>query len=71
MNELGKNIVFLNDEYLPLSEAKISVLDRGFLFGDGVYEIVQSNCPNMTGCYDCHFDGFVHREHCILGVGNE
>ena len=42
MNELGKNIVFLNDEYLPLSEAKISVLDRGFLFGDGVYEVIPS-----------------------------
>jgi len=32
--------VYLNDEYLPLSEAKISVLDRGFLFGDGVYEVI-------------------------------
>jgi D-alanine transaminase len=32
--------VFLNGEYLPLSEAKVSVLDRGFLFGDGVYEVI-------------------------------
>lgn len=32
--------VYLNGEYLPLSEAKISVLDRGFLFGDGVYEVM-------------------------------
>lgn len=32
--------VYLNGEFLPLSQAKISVLDRGFLFGDGVYEVV-------------------------------
>ena len=36
------NKVYLNGEYLPLSEAKISVLDRGFLFGDGVYEVIPS-----------------------------
>ena len=33
-------IVYLNGEYLPLRLAKISVLDRGFLFGDGVYEMI-------------------------------
>lgn len=32
--------VYLNGEYLPLNEAKISVLDRGFIFGDGVYEVI-------------------------------
>ncbi len=32
--------VYLNGEYLPLSKAKVSVLDRGFLFGDGVYEVI-------------------------------
>ena len=32
--------VFLNGEYLPLAEAKVPVLDRGFLFGDGVYEVI-------------------------------
>ena len=32
--------VYLNGEYLPLAQAKISVLDRGFLFGDGVYEVI-------------------------------
>ncbi|MGR9074367.1 MAG: D-amino acid aminotransferase [Gammaproteobacteria bacterium] len=35
-------IVYLNGSYLPLSEAKVSVLDRGFLFGDGVYEVIPS-----------------------------
>ncbi|WP_250532863.1 D-amino acid aminotransferase [Caballeronia sp. AZ10_KS36] len=32
--------VYLNGEWGPLSEARISVLDRGFIFGDGVYEVV-------------------------------
>lgn len=32
--------VYLNGRFLPLAEAKISVLDRGFVFGDGVYELV-------------------------------
>jgi D-alanine transaminase len=32
--------VFLNGEYLPIEEAKVPVLDRGFIFGDGVYEVV-------------------------------
>ncbi len=33
-------IVYLNGEYTPIEDAKISVLDRGFLFGDGLYEII-------------------------------
>ncbi|MEP7182873.1 MAG: D-amino acid aminotransferase [Betaproteobacteria bacterium] len=32
--------VYLNGQYLPLEDAKISVLDRGFIYGDGVYELV-------------------------------
>lgn len=32
--------IYLNGDYLPLNEAKISVLDRGFIFGDGVYEVI-------------------------------
>lgn len=33
-------IVYLNGQFLPLEEASIPVLDRGFLFGDGVYEVI-------------------------------
>jgi D-alanine transaminase len=32
-------IVYLNGEFLPLEEAKISPIDRGFLFADGIYEV--------------------------------
>ncbi len=32
--------VYLNGEFLPLSQARVPVLDRGFIFGDGVYEVI-------------------------------
>ncbi|MEO8039778.1 MAG: aminotransferase class IV, partial [Betaproteobacteria bacterium] len=31
---------YLNGEFVPLAEAKVPVLDRGFIFGDGVYEVI-------------------------------
>ncbi|GER20471.1 D-amino acid aminotransferase [Variovorax boronicumulans] len=44
---------FLNGEFTPLRDAKISVLDRGFIFGDGIYEVI----PVYFGvpfCFDEH-----------------
>ena len=32
--------IYLNGQFMPIEEAKISVLDRGFIFGDGVYEVI-------------------------------
>ena len=32
--------VYLNGDFMPLEEARIPVLDRGFIFGDGVYEVI-------------------------------
>lgn len=32
--------IYLNGHYMPIEQAKISVLDRGFIFGDGVYEVI-------------------------------
>ncbi len=40
MLDTEHQIVYLNGEYSPLRDAKISVLDRGFLFGDGIYEVI-------------------------------
>lgn len=40
-------IVYLNGEYLPLEDARISVLDRGFLFADGVYEVIPAYGGNL------------------------
>jgi D-alanine transaminase len=34
------SIVYLDGRFLPLDQARVSVLDRGFLFGDGVYEMM-------------------------------
>lgn len=47
--------VYLNGEYLPLSQAKVSVLDRGFLFGDGVYEVMPWYQGNFLG-FKSHID---------------
>jgi len=37
---LPQTLCYLDGAYTPLAEAKVSVLDRGFIFGDGVYEVV-------------------------------
>jgi D-alanine transaminase len=34
------DMAYLNGEFLPLDQARISPLDRGFIFGDGVYEVI-------------------------------
>lgn len=36
-----RETAFLNGDYVPLEEARVSVEDRGFLFGDGVYEVIR------------------------------
>ncbi len=38
--DVKDNIVFLNGSFVPMDEARIPVLDRGFIFGDGVYEVI-------------------------------
>jgi D-alanine transaminase len=38
---MNRDLVFLNGSILPRSEARVSVEDRGFLFGDGVYEVLR------------------------------
>lgn len=43
------SIVYLNENYLPMEDAKISPMDRGFLFGDGVYEVIPSYGGKMVG----------------------
>jgi D-alanine transaminase len=43
------SIVYLNGDFLPIENAKISPLDRGFLFGDGIYEVIPSYDGKMVG----------------------
>jgi len=35
------NIAWLNGKFLPLEEATVSIEDRGFQFGDGIYEVIR------------------------------
>ena len=44
---MDNKTVYLNGQYLPLCDAKISVMDRGFLFGDGIYEVIPSYSGNL------------------------
>ena len=56
------SIVYLNGDFMPMQEAKISPMDRGFLFGDGIYEVIAS--------YDGKLVGFVpHIERMNQGLG--
>lgn len=48
---------YLNGEYTPLAEAKISVMDRGFLFGDGAYEMLPVYGRRLFR-FEAHMDRF-------------
>ena len=48
-------ISFLNGDYLPLEQARISPLDRGFLFGDGIYEVVPVHDGRPIG-FSLHYE---------------
>lgn len=47
--------VFLNGSFMPASEARISPMDRGFLFGDGIYEVIPSYQGRLVG-FNPHID---------------
>jgi len=55
-------IVYLNGEYLPEAEAKVSIFDRGFLMADGVYEVTSVLDGKLVD-----FDGHARRLQRSLG----
>jgi len=55
-------IVYLNGEYVPADEAKVSIFDRGLLFADGIYEV----CGVLDGKL-VDFEGHVRRLERSLG----
>ncbi len=55
-------IVYLNGEYLPEAEAKVSIFDRGFLMADGVYEVTSVLDGKLVD-----FDGHAKRLQRSLG----
>ncbi len=61
---MENDTVYLNGAYLPLSEARISVLDRGFLFGDGVYEVI----PAYQGRLFHWPEHGLRLEHSLAGI---
>ena len=50
------SIAYLNGDYLPLEECKISALDRGFIFGDAIYELI----PVYNDNPDKNFSEIIH-----------
>lgn len=54
--------VFVNGAYVPEDQARVSVFDRGFLFADGVYEVV-----SVLGSRLVDFDGHIARLRRSLG----
>ena len=54
--------VYVNGEYLPEEEAKISIFDRGFLMADGVYEVTSVLDGKLVD-----FDGHAKRLERSLG----
>ncbi|MCF2947797.1 aminotransferase class IV [Paraglaciecola aquimarina] len=41
--------VYLNNQFIPSDEARISPMDRGFLFGEGIYEVIPSYDGQFIG----------------------
>jgi branched-chain amino acid aminotransferase len=60
----GNLVVYLNGEFLPLRETAISPLDRGFLYGDGVYEtMIAANARVFR--VDDHIDRLFMSAHAL------
>ncbi len=59
--------VYLNGSFIAASEARISPLDRGFLFGDGIYEVIPSYQGRLVG-FTPHIDR-LQRGLAEIGIG--
>ncbi len=53
--QVRNNEVYLNGVFVPPDWARVSVMDRGFLFGDGVYEVIPSYGGHFLGL-EAHLD---------------
>jgi len=60
-------IVWLNGSFLPAGEAFVSPLDRGFLYGDGVFETMRAECGRVLYLRD-HLER-LHRSLAALRIG--
>ena len=58
-------ICYLNGEYLPLAQARVSVLDRGFIFGDAVYEVISASGGRIFALEE-HLARLANSLHAVL-----
>ena len=56
MTGIGDATAWLDGALMPLAETRVSVLDRGFLFGDAVYEVIP-----VYGGHPCRMDEHLDR----------
>jgi D-alanine transaminase len=65
-------IVYLNGEVVPLSEARVPVLDRGFIFGDGIYEVapLYAHASGRTAFRFEHHLARLARSLAKIGIAN-
>jgi D-alanine transaminase len=63
------NRVYLNGEFVDAKEAKISPMDRGFLFGDGIYEVIPTYSGKPVGL-DLHLQRMKNGLHSV-GINYE
>ena len=61
---MAEPIVFLNGLFIPLSRARVSVVDRGFSYGDGLFETMRSYGGNVFRL-DAHLERLYHSLDCI------
>lgn len=62
---MDEQLLYLNSSYMPLSEGRISVEDRGFQLGDGIYEVVKV----MNGCIVWLEDHLVRLRDSLAAIG--
>lgn len=59
------DIVYLNGEFIPKQNATISIMDRGFLFGDSIYEVIPVHNGKLIGGQQ-HFTRLQHSLDALL-----
>ena len=60
-------VIYLNGQWVAPEDAKVSVMDRGFLFGDAVYEVVP-----VYSRYPFRLEAHLHRlAHSLAAIGWE
>lgn len=57
--------VYLNGSFIPKQEATISIMDRGFLFGDSIYEVIPVHAKKLIGGHQ-HYERMLQSLHALM-----